>query len=127
MESNCDDKLKALFRQIPLSKPQSGFDKRLMQHIHQYEKKRKKHSLILNVLAISGGIVAMLTSPFIILYCLGYTSDILPKVSLFKNLDLSLPTEMHINSLTLLPFGILFLLIADLLIRKKKLNGKNKA
>ena len=117
MKNNKEDKLGYIFHQTSLTKPKRGFEQKLMQKIYQYEKKRKKRAAILNIIAISGGVITLILTPIIILYQLGHTVADIAEFNFIKSLKKASSLDFSIfnTPVAFLPIAILLLLIAVLL------------
>lgn len=128
MKEQENDKLRGLFQEMELDTLPQEFEMRLMQQIHQVEAKNVKNRVlknqIINILAIVGGIVAMIAIPLVIFYFItGNIGIQLPKIEV----DYSLLKLKNVNPLAIfLPTTILVLLMADTLIRKHLTDKKHR-
>lgn len=125
MKTEEKDKLMGLFHEIKLEEPSLGFENKLMQRIHQVEKKRIRRRNISSVLAIIGGITGIVGVPILILELLGMSIQSIIESFRYQP-KLSVP-EMHFDPLYISIVGVtLFLLISDSLVRKHIKEKENK-
>ena len=121
MNTHDDDKLKSLFQDINLDEPSAGFEDRLMLQVHHVAARQKRRNRVVSVLSIIGGIIAAVGIPAIIFHLYGLTID---KDSFA--IDYTIP-HMQFDPLMLSIAGAaLFLLVVDLLIRKRIWEKKHK-
>ncbi len=121
------DRLRGLFQEMKLDKPSADFESRLMQSIHAITEKQTKKEAITarNILAIIAGIMGMLGIPAAILWWLDFSikPDIQP---IETDFSFSMPAMNISSSIISIASVCLLLLIADMLIRRRIWEKKNK-
>ena len=121
------DRLRGLFQERKLDKPSADFESRLMQSIHAITEKQTKKEAITarNILAIIAGIMGMLGIPAAILWWLDFSikPDIQP---IETDFSFSMPAMNISSSIISIASVCLLLLIADMLIRRRIWEKKNK-
>ena len=131
MKEQEKDKLKNLFRQIPINAPSYGFEEQLMQKVlYEAERKRKRrasYNLIYTGIAVTSGVVATILLPLLFFYLSGIETPELtvkfPKMNI-GNIFL----QLHFNPFIVsLPLVVLALLMCDTLVRRNIANKKNKS
>lgn len=116
MKKQEDDKLKGLFNEMSFTEPSKGFENRLMQQINivaaEKQKKRSLRNAIYNVLAMIGGVLAIIALPVVVFRLSGINlAD--------YNFSFKLP-DVQIDPLwILMGFSVLVLLIGDTLMRTR--------
>lgn len=123
MDKLKNDRLKILFGKIISEEPSKGFEEKLMLQIHEKAKEQiKKQALRSRVsmyISIAGAIIGLIVIPSVVLYYLGLQVKIEP-----LNLDFSIiQFNPFIISLSAI---VLFLMMADTLIRKHISDKKNR-
>ncbi len=124
-----NDRLRDLFREIPLESPSEDFTKKLISRIEKEAAREKKQKEWLSMAWIFSGVIGILGIPATIFYFMGFnvTSEIsqgfpkflLPLFSAFKGLRID-------SSVVMLGGTILALLILDTLLRKMINKRKEK-
>ena len=121
------DRLRGLFQEMKLDKPSADFESRLMQSIHAITEKQTKKEAITarNILAIIAGIMGLLGIPAAILWWLDFSikPDIQP---IETDFSFSMPAMNISSSIISIASVCLLLLIADMLIRRRIWEKKNK-
>ena len=121
------DRLRGLFQEMKLDKPSADFESRLMQSIHAITEKQTKKEAITarNILTIIAGIMGMLGIPAAILWWLDFSikPDIQP---IETDFSFSMPAMNISSSIISIASVCLLLLIADMLIRRRIWEKKNK-
>lgn len=109
------DKLKSLFQEMKLDSPSVDFEYRLMRSIHAISHKNaeKEKLSVKSIMGMVGAIVAILGIPYLVLSIIGIFTKT-------KTPSISFNTEaISFNSGIISVAGVcLFLLIADMLVRK---------
>jgi polyferredoxin len=105
-----DKQLKDVFKQISLDSPSPAFMKNLMIKVESEAKKQERKQQWISILQMAAGILAMVLLPGLYIYFF------VP--NFFSIISLS-----HINlkfdpTITLIGFTVLFLLVADSLLRQ---------
>lgn len=119
------DKLKSLFQEMKLDKPSSDFESKLMQRVHIVAAKKSRKQSIKSIVAIAGGIIAMLGIPALIFWQLG-TPFKTEMQDVCTTISFSMPTiDFNPFVVSVACVGVL-LFISDTLIRRKIREKKHK-
>jgi hypothetical protein len=116
-DQSTDNKLRDLFKEMPLEEPSLNFTENLICRIEKESIKQKRKKIVLNLLPIAVSILSLLCLPGLVIYlCTIY----IPGFSF----SITIP-EIRFDP-TILSIGItvLFLLVSDTLLRKYIRNKK---
>ena len=106
-----DKQLSEVFKQISLDSPSSVFMENLMTKVESEAQKQARRQKWIPILQMSAGVLAMILFPSLYIYF--FVPDFFSSFTLPK-LDIKLdPT------ITLIGFTVLFLLVADTLLRQR--------